>query len=229
MKLSASPFDPVTGSLLPVYRDAYLRGDLSRQNTTAVDAYLKRNRHLADDTLCRFYDMKGQGEQVRPVGWVHRQLELIRTEPKRFRQRAATLVSSAVLIAGASMAATNLPTEERLPTEATGVETEAPAEASVASLRMVTVQGRILDENGRPLVGATVLDKGTGRGVGTDASGAYSLKLPASSVGKLQFGYGGYADEEIALNGRYVQNVTLVPRDQQEQSTGKSRRRWLFF
>ncbi|MBC6700147.1 carboxypeptidase-like regulatory domain-containing protein [Hymenobacter puniceus] len=229
MKLSASPFDSVTGGLLPVYRDAYLRGDLSRQNTTAVDAYLKRNRHLADDTLRRFYDMKGEGEQVRPVGWVHRQLELIRTEPKRFRQRAAALVGSAVLIAGASMAATNLPTEESLPTEATGAVTEAPVEASVASLRMVTVQGRILDENGRPLVGATVLDKATGRGVGTDASGAYSLKLPASSAGKLQFGYGGYADEEIALNGRYVQNVTLVPRDQQEQSTGKSRRRWLFF
>lgn len=229
MKLSASPFDPVTGALLPVYRDAYLRGDLSRQNAAAVDAYLKTNRHLADDTLRRFYDMKSQGEQVRPVGWVHRQIELIRTEPQRFRRRAATLVASAVLVAGASMAATNLPDAGNLPVEAAGPLEAAPAEASAAGLRMITVRGRILDENGRPLVGATVLDKATGRGVGTDASGAYSLKVPASAAGTLHFGYGGYADEEIALNGRYVQNVTLVPREQLEQAASKSRRRWLFF
>lgn len=78
MKLTAYPFDPQTGDLLPVYRDAYLRGDLARPNTAAVDAYLKTNSHTADETLRRFYEMKQQGEQVRPVGWVQRQFDVMR-------------------------------------------------------------------------------------------------------------------------------------------------------
>ncbi|RZK50345.1 MAG: hypothetical protein EOO59_15965, partial [Hymenobacter sp.] len=38
--------------------------------------------------------------------------------------------------------------------------------------------GRIIDEAGQPLVGATVLLKGTGRGASTDANGDYSLPVP---------------------------------------------------
>jgi hypothetical protein len=235
MKLTASPFDAATGALLPVYRDAYLRGDLSSANLAAVDRYLKHNRHLADATLTRFYEMKQDGEQVRPVGWVQRQFELIRTEPQRFRQRAAGLVAGAALIGSVSMAATNLPTENS-PTEAFAA-TEAleaaavEASASAASMRMVTVRGRILDENGRPLVGATVLDKTSGRGVGTDAQGNYTLTLPAGQAAntKLHFGYGGYTDDEIQLQGRYTQNMTLVPRTETEAPAPKKHRRWLLF
>ena len=227
MKLTASPFDPTTGALLPVYRDAYLRGDLTTRNSAAVDAYLKKNRHLADDTLRRFYDMKHEGEQVRPIGWVQRQIELIRTEPLRFRRRAASLVIGAALVAGASMATSlpDLPTETPTITKAGDL---VSTETNAASIRMVTVRGRILDENGRPLVGATVLDKLSGRGVGTDANGAYALLVPETQANKLHYGYGGYADEEIQLNGHYTQNVTLVPRNQLE-GTPKKKQRWLFF
>lgn len=238
MKLTASPFHPTTGDLLPVYRDAYLRGDLSRQHTAAVDAYLKSNSALADDTLSRFYAMKQHGEQVRPVGWVHRQIELIRTEPRRFRQRATAMVAGAALLAGATMAATNLPTTH-LPTETdsaletTAVASAAEASSSMALVRTVTVRGRILDENGRPLVGATVLNKATGRGVGTDANGNYTLRVPEAYANQLHYGYGGYADEEVRLNGNYTQNVTLVPRahlqQEQQQPAAKKHRRWLLF
>lgn len=231
MKLTASPFNPATGTLLPVYRDAYLRGDLSSANIAAVDQYLKHNSSLADDTLARFYEMKQQGESVRPVGWVQRQFELIRTEPQRFRRRAATLVAGAALLAGASMASTNLPTTDNLPNEATIAlaPAEAAAEASsAASMRMVTVRGRILDENGRPLIGATVLDKLSGRGVGTDAQGNYALRVPASANTTLHFGYGGYADEEVSVKHAGMQNVTLVPREV-AAATRKVKKRWLFF
>ncbi|WP_046244428.1 carboxypeptidase-like regulatory domain-containing protein [Hymenobacter terrenus] len=235
MKLTASPFNPTTGELLPVYRDAYLRGDLSRENTAAVDAYLKAHRPLSDDTLRRFHDMKLEGENVRPVGWVQRQMELIRTEPQRFRRRAAALVTGAVLVAGASMASGNKPLNNlNLPIStptivdllAAGDLADA-AEASNASMRTTTVQGRILDENGRPLVGATVLDKVSGRGVGTDANGNYTLRVPAAQASKLQFGYGGYADEEIQVKGGSVQNMTLVPRKHLEGTT--KHHRWLLF
>ncbi|UPL49293.1 carboxypeptidase-like regulatory domain-containing protein [Hymenobacter sublimis] len=230
MKLTSSPFHPETGELLPVYRDAYLRGDLSSENIAAVDKYLKRNHQLADNTLVRFHEMKQDGEQVRPVGWVQRQFDLIRTEPQRFRRRAATLVAGAGLLAGVSMAATNLPATGTTPTEAALSEAAVAEASSIASMRMVTVHGRILDENGRPLVGATVLDKATGRGTGTDAQGNYALRLPASQATKLQYGYGGYADEELSLRGSYTQNVTLVPREPEMAAAAPAKRhRWLFF
>lgn len=239
MKLTASPFDPQTGALLPVYRDAYLRGDLSVQNNKAVDAYLKANSHLADDTLRRFYDMKQQGEQVRPVGWVQRQFELVRTEPERLRRRAASLITGAALVGGAVFAGTNLPNASlsHANVPALPATTEAAlAEASLAeasSLRMVTVHGRILDEEGKPLVGATVIHKGGYRGVSTDANGNYALLVPAKEATTLQFGYAGYGEEEVKVSGAGMENVTLVPRDEQEnkeiKKLAKVSRRWRLF
>ncbi|TGE21587.1 hypothetical protein E5K00_15005 [Hymenobacter aquaticus] len=226
MKLTASPFDPQTGELLPVYRDAYLRGDLAHAHTRSVDAYLKTNGHSADDTLRRFYEMKQQGEQVRPVGWVQRQFELIRTEPKRFRQRAVAMVVGGALLGGAVFAGTILPHE---PIEETVVllpATEA-AEASSALLTM-TVRGRILDENGKPLVGATVLQKGTFRGVSTNADGTYALRVPVGQS-TLVYGYGGYTNDEVQINGSSTQNVTLLPRDKAEQKALKKGRHWWSF
>ncbi|AYA38141.1 hypothetical protein D3Y59_14495 [Hymenobacter oligotrophus] len=224
MKLTASPFHPQTGELLPVYRDAYLRGDLSRQHTAAVDAYLKANRALADETLGRFYDLRQQGEAVRPLGWVGRQLELMRTEPERLRRRAAVLVAGAVLAGGAVMANANLP-NRNLP-ESAPAELVAPAAEAASAARFVTVRGRVLNENGQPLVGATVLDKTTGLGVGTDAQGNYALRLPAGEAARLQFGYAGYTEEELPLDARYTRTVTLLPRE--EASVRKARRWWIF-
>ncbi len=209
MKLTAYPFDPTTGTLLPVYRDAYLRGDLSLENANAVDNYLNANAAPADATFVRLHQMRHEGEAIRPVGWMERQLGLIRTEPQRFRRRAAALVAGAVLVAGASFAAPNLPTATETPAASVAANT---GDATEASAKMVTVHGRILDENGRPLVGATVLSKRTGRGAGTDANGNYTLRLPAAEAAHaLQFAYAGYAEEQVQLNGTYTHNTTLVP------------------
>jgi hypothetical protein len=227
MKLSATPFHPRTGELLPAYRDAYLRGDLSSENTDLVDAYLKSNKELADETLRRFHEMKTAGHHVKPVGWVQRQFDLMRTEPKRFRQRAATLVVGSALLGSAVFAGTNLPTDH-LPTENVPTLTES-AEASLeaaSAIRMVTVRGRILDENGRPLIGATVWQKGTRNGVSTDAAGNYAMRMPANQKATLQYGYAGYAEEELAVKGGAVENVTLVPREAQSRPAKK---RWLLF
>ena len=231
MQLTASPFDSATGALLPVYRDAYLRGDLSHQNSAAVDAYLKTDRPLADDTLRRFYAMKQQGEHVRPVGWVQRQMELLRTEPQRFRRRAAVLAAGALLVAGASMATSTADVASPLAGAPVAAAPALAGEFSTAAVALVTVRGRILDENGRPLVGATVLDKRSGRGAGTDANGNYALRVPAASAGttRLQFGYAGYAEDEVQLKGTFTQNMTLVPRDAAGQPAPTRRHRWLFF
>lgn len=218
MAITTNPFHPATGELLPGYRDAYLRGDLSVTNTALVDAYLKANPAKGGEAFQRFHSLQTKGHDVRPVGWLQQQLHLIRTEPARFRQRAGSLLVVGVLVSGAVFATTNSksvirPTVGVVPT----VEASAPLaeDASANALEMAslsTVKGRILDENGRPLIGATIIDKLSGRGVSTDAAGKYTLTVPAHRPAQLQFGYGGYTEEVVQVVGRSEQNVTLLPR-----------------
>ncbi|WP_324678164.1 carboxypeptidase-like regulatory domain-containing protein [Hymenobacter sp. GOD-10R] len=224
MKLKTSPFHATTGQLLPAYRDAYLRGDLSSQNTELVDAYINANRQQADATLRRFHELKGQGHQVKAVGWVQRQFDLIRTEPQRFRQRAATMIVGAALVGSAVFAGSSRPTttEATLPMASSALS-PAETEASANLLRVATVRGRILDENGKPLVGATVLQKGSFYGVSTDAKGEYLLRVPANQPVTLQYGYGGYTEQEVQVKGTTVGNMTLAPRP------GAKKHRWFFF
>jgi hypothetical protein len=92
----------------------------------------------------------------------------------------------------------------------------APAPAPVAAPEpaaptTVTMSGKIEDENGRPLVGATVLLKGSSKGTSTDANGNYTMEVP-SGDNTLIYGYGGYDDEEVRNSGSKPVNVTLTPR-----------------
>ncbi|SET93101.1 carboxypeptidase-like regulatory domain-containing protein [Hymenobacter actinosclerus] len=222
MKLTASPFDPHTGDLLPVYRDAYLRGDLSKASAQAVEAYLHRDAGQTHETLARWQHLRAADDAAAAPSWVHRQLAHIRAEPVRFRRRAGSLVASAVLVGTMVFAGTHLPSEhtpftDNLPTEeAAGLLGPASgAEASVADAslarRMVTVRGRILNVQGAPLVGATVLQPGTSRGVSTNAQGEYALVVPAGTV--LRYGYGGYQDADLhAQADGAAADVTLRPR-----------------
>ncbi|MCB2378507.1 carboxypeptidase-like regulatory domain-containing protein [Hymenobacter sp. BT635] len=218
MALTAYPFHPVTGELLPTYRDAYLRGDLSGHNADLVDAYLKANPNAGDEALKRFYTLRAAGHTVRPVGWLQHQFHLMRTEPVRFRRRAGSIVLVGALLSGAVLAGTSLPSKDArvgVPSATLAMaasEEMSSVAAEAAAKKMAVVNGRILDENGRPLVGATVLDKTSGRGVTTNAQGTYSLLVPANQTSKLQFGYGGYTEDEVQVKGRSVQNVTLLPR-----------------
>ena len=214
MSLTAYPFHRTTGELLPGYRDAYLRGDLSGQNTELVDSYLKANPDQGTAAYYRFHALQATGHQVRPVGWLQQQLDLLRTEPARFRRRAGSLVLVAALLSGAVFAGTHRPGALAGMAPATEAMLAAPTSSAEAAsaLKMRAIKGRILDENGHPLVGATILHKASGRGVGTDAQGNYALTVPASQPASLQFGYGGYAEEEARVSGGTTYNVTLLPR-----------------
>lgn len=222
MALTTNPFHPVTQELLPGYRDAYLRGDLSGKNTELVDAYLKANPAKGGEAFERFHVLKERGHDVKPVGWLQHQFYLIRTEPARFRRRAGSLVLVAALLSGAAFASNNLHTAPS-PALGNAAEISAAATEAMAATKMTTVSGRILNENGRPLIGATVLDKASGRGVSTDAEGNYALAVPANRTSNLQVGYGGYSEEElhVQVKGYSVQNVTLLPRTEKLAKAGK--------
>jgi hypothetical protein len=231
MAITAHPFHPVTGDLLPGYRDAYLRGDLSGTNTELVDAYLKGNPTKGGEAFQRFHSLQAKGHNVRPVGWLQNQLHLIRTEPARFRQRAGSLLAVGVLVSGAVFAANTSsavhPAGDLISSSTMEASAPLAASATAEAMEMAslsTVKGRILDENGHPLIGATIIDKASGRGVSTDAKGDYTLAVPAHRAAQLQFGYGGYTEEMVQVTGRGVQNVTLLPRTDQP----KKRHWWQF-
>lgn len=76
----------------------------------------------------------------------------------------------------------------------------------------VTLSGKIEDENGRGMVGATVMLKGSSKATSTDANGNYTLEVPAGTDNTLVYGYGGYDDEVVRSRGTQPVNVTLTPR-----------------
>ncbi|MBC8084559.1 MAG: carboxypeptidase-like regulatory domain-containing protein [Hymenobacter sp.] len=87
---------------------------------------------------------------------------------------------------------------------------DVAAPAPVAAPTTFTLSGRILDENGRPLAGATVLVKGSRKGTGTDANGNYSLEVPTGE-NALVYGYGGYEDQEVRTRSAQPVTITLLP------------------
>lgn len=58
-----------------------------------------------------------------------------------------------------------------------------------------TVSGVVKDQNGEPVIGATVVEKGTAKGVITDLDGRYSLTVPDDAT--LVIKYIGYQPQEI--------------------------------
>ncbi|MCH4148557.1 MAG: SusC/RagA family TonB-linked outer membrane protein [Prevotella sp.] len=66
------------------------------------------------------------------------------------------------------------------------------------------VSGRVLDENGDPVIGATVTVKGTQTATVTDVDGNFSFKVPSGST--LVISYLGYSPKEVAANGT---NLTI--------------------
>jgi len=70
------------------------------------------------------------------------------------------------------------------------------------------VTGKITDEAGEAIIGASVMVKGTSKGTSTNADGEFSLEVPAGAT--LSITYLGYLSQEIAVGNQRVINVTLA-------------------
>ncbi|MCM1521959.1 MAG: TonB-dependent receptor [Muribaculaceae bacterium] len=77
-----------------------------------------------------------------------------------------------------------------------------------ALAQKITVSGTVLDPEGEPLIGASVLVKGETMGTATDIDGNYTLQSPKD--GTLVFSYVGYDTQEIAVDGRTTINVNMA-------------------
>ncbi|RZK17012.1 MAG: hypothetical protein EOO56_18805, partial [Hymenobacter sp.] len=105
MKLTATPFDAETGELLPVYRDAYLRGDLARASAQAVEDYLRRDAGAAHSVVTRWHHLQATEDAATAPSWVGRQLQFVREQPQRFRRRSLSFALVGLSLAGVSLAA----------------------------------------------------------------------------------------------------------------------------
>ena len=69
-----------------------------------------------------------------------------------------------------------------------------------------TVKGTVTDQNGEPVVGATVKVKGAKSGTVTNLNGEYTLSVPANS--SLEISYVGLTPQEVKVTGSTM-NITL--------------------
>lgn len=76
------------------------------------------------------------------------------------------------------------------------------------ALAQQRVSGTVTDKaTGEPLVGVSVAVKGTTKGVISDVDGKYSADVASDAT--LVFGYLGYKDVTVGVEGRAVINVTM--------------------
>ena len=71
-----------------------------------------------------------------------------------------------------------------------------------------TVTGTVVDDLGQPLIGVSILEKGTTNGVITDMDGNFSLKLTSENP-TLVFSYIGYKTQEVPVGGKTTLNVIM--------------------
>lgn len=71
----------------------------------------------------------------------------------------------------------------------------------------ITVSGTVTDDTDQPVIGASVMVKGSTTGVPTDLDGKYTIDVPADAV--LEFSSVGLRTVDIQVNGRAVINVVL--------------------
>ena len=71
----------------------------------------------------------------------------------------------------------------------------------------VTVSGQLTDSSQTPLIGASVIEKGTTNGVTTDADGRYQISVKPDGV--IDFSFIGYKPQSLAVMNRTEINVTM--------------------
>ncbi|MDE6061965.1 MAG: TonB-dependent receptor plug domain-containing protein, partial [Duncaniella sp.] len=71
------------------------------------------------------------------------------------------------------------------------------------------VSGTVLDENGDPMIGVSVVEEGTKAGVATDIDGNFTLNVRPGAV--LHFSYIGYKPQTVRVGDRSNLEITMEP------------------
>src|SRR5690242_110668 len=71
----------------------------------------------------------------------------------------------------------------------------------------IPVKGKVTNQSGEPVVGASVLIKGTTKGVTTSPDGTFEINAEPSAM--LIVSFVGFTDKEVKVNGNQFLNITL--------------------
>jgi TonB-linked SusC/RagA family outer membrane protein len=79
-----------------------------------------------------------------------------------------------------------------------------------AFAQTIRVSGKVLSaQDNEPMIGASILEKGTDNGTISDVDGKYQISVPSGAV--LVFSYVGFENIEIKVNGRVEIDALLEP------------------
>ncbi|MBK7869905.1 MAG: carboxypeptidase-like regulatory domain-containing protein [Saprospiraceae bacterium] len=76
------------------------------------------------------------------------------------------------------------------------------------ALAQRTINGSVIDQLGEPLIGASILVKGTTVGTATDIDGKFTLEVPEGGT-MLVISYTGYGTREVAIGASNDVLITL--------------------
>jgi len=76
----------------------------------------------------------------------------------------------------------------------------------------LTVTGTVVEQNGEPVIGATVMEKGTANGTSTDIDGNFTINVDVK--GTLVVSYIGYETQELKVDGRTRIDITIKENEQ---------------
>lgn len=69
------------------------------------------------------------------------------------------------------------------------------------------IRGTITDEKGEPIIGASIIEKGTTNGIISDIDGNFSITVPANAI--LSISYIGYEPLEVQVTNQKTLNIVL--------------------
>ncbi len=89
-----------------------------------------------------------------------------------------------------------------------------PLESKATSSDKITVKGKVVDETGEGVIGASVVEKGTGNGTVTDYEGNFTVSN-VSPNSDIEISYIGYTTQTVkANNGNKLSSIVLQQDDQ---------------
>lgn len=80
--------------------------------------------------------------------------------------------------------------------------------SSVWAQQVVTVKGTVKDADNNPVIGATVVVKGSTQGTATDIDGNYTINVSPGQI--LEFSYVGLQQSNVTVGNKNVINITMA-------------------
>lgn len=79
------------------------------------------------------------------------------------------------------------------------------------SASAIKVDGIVFDENKQPIIGATIMVKGTTTGTSTDIEGKFSIKVDNVKTASLSVSFIGYKTKLVQLKGKTIIDIFMEP------------------